>query len=109
MQATGHLVGGIFELAARMQNGEHHFSRGPTIRHRIDRDAAAVVDDGDRVIDVDRDVDLVAKAGERFVDRVVDDLVDEMMESRRAGRPHEHRRPLPHGLELLDTLIWSAP
>jgi hypothetical protein len=26
-------------------------------------------------------VDLIAEAGERFVDRVVDDLVDEMMKS----------------------------
>ena len=53
---------------------------------------------------MDRDVDLVAKAGERFVDRVVDDLVDEMMQSRRTGGPDVHRRPLPYGLEALEDL-----
>jgi hypothetical protein len=34
------------------------------------------------VVDVNGDVDLIAEAGQRLVDRVVDDFVDEMMETR---------------------------
>ncbi len=34
----------------------------------LDRDAAAVVDDRDRVVDVDDDVDVVAVAGQGLVD-----------------------------------------
>ena len=70
----------------------------------IDRDAAAVVDDGDRVVDVDRDVDLIAVAGQRLVDRVVDDLVDEVVQAGRAGRADVHRRPLAHRLEPFEDL-----
>jgi hypothetical protein len=36
------------------------------------------------VVDVNGDVDLIAEAGQRLVDRVVDDFVDEMMQP---GRP----------------------
>ena len=70
----------------------------------IDRNAAAVVDDRDRVVDVNRDVDLIAEAGQRLVDRVVDDLVDEVVQTGRAGRPDVHRRALPHRLEALEDL-----
>ena len=70
----------------------------------IDRDAAAVVDDGDRAVDVDRDVDLIAEAGQRLVDRVVDDFVDEVVQPGRPGRPDVHRRPLADGLEPFEDL-----
>ena len=70
----------------------------------IDRDAAAVVDDRDRPVDVNRDVDLIAEAGERLVDRVVDDLVDEVVQPGRPGRPDVHRRPLADGLEAFEDL-----
>ena len=53
---------------------------------------------------MDRDVDLIAVAGQRFVDRVVDDLVDEVMQARRTGRADVHRRPLAHGLEPFENL-----
>ena len=65
----------------------------------VDRDAAAVVDDGDRLVGVDRDLDVVAVAGQGLVDGVVDDLVDEVMESARAGGADVHARALAHGIE----------
>ena len=77
VQAAGHLVAVVVELAAGVQDGEHDFGGGLAARVPIDGNAAAVVDDRDRVVDVDRDVDLIAETGERLVDRVVDDLVDE--------------------------------
>ena len=104
VQTTGDLVAVVVELAASVEDGERDLGRGFPTAVKIDRNAAAVVDDGDRVVDVDRNVDLIAEAGQRFVDRVVDDLVDEMMESRRTGRPDVHRRPLPYGLEPLEYL-----
>ena len=71
---------------------------------QIDRNAAAVVDDGDRAVDVNRDVDLIAEAGQRLVDRVVDDLVDEVMQPGRPGRPDVHRRPLADRFEPFEDL-----
>ena len=37
------------------------------------------------------------QAGQRFVDRVVDDLIDEMMQAHLAGRPNVHGGTLAHG------------
>src|SRR6185436_3831836 len=68
----------------------------------IDRDAPAVVDDGDRIVDVDGDVDLVAMPGQRLVYRVVDDLIDEVVQARRPGRADVHRRPLADRFEAFE-------
>ena len=68
----------------------------------VDRNAAAVVDHRHGIIDVQRDVDLIAVAGQRFVDRIVDDLVDQVMEARRTGRTNVHRRPFADSLQPLE-------
>jgi hypothetical protein len=70
----------------------------------VDRDPAAVVDDADRSVLVERDVDFVTVAREGLVDRVVDDLVNEMVESTVARGSDVHRRTLPNGLEPLQNL-----
>ena len=51
-----------------------------------------------------RDVDLIAETRQRFVDRVVDDLVDEMVQAGRPGRADVHRRPLADGFEAFENL-----
>jgi hypothetical protein len=80
----------------------------------IDGNAAAVVDDGDRAVDVDRDVDLIAEAGQRFVDRVVDDFVDEVVQP--AGRSTRCTSPAACGrlraledLDLVGAVVFAAP
>jgi hypothetical protein len=70
----------------------------------VHRYPAPVVDNGDGVVDVQRDIHLIAEAGERFVDRVVDDFVDEMVQTRRAGGSDVHGGPLAHRLEPLEDL-----
>ena len=70
----------------------------------IDRNAAAVVDHGDGVVDVERDVDLGRVPGERFVDRVVDDLVDEVMQALRTGGADVHGWPLADGFQPFEHL-----
>ena len=90
VQAARDLVAAaVAELAAGVQHGQHDLDRrAPLLLHDRDRDAAAVVDDGDRVVGVDRDRDLGAEAGQRLVDGVVDDLVDEVVQAhaRRSSR-----------------------
>ena len=104
VEAAGHLVAVVVELAAGVQHGQHDFGRGLAARVAIHGNAAAVVDHGDRAVDVNRDVDLVAEAGQRLVDRVVDDFVDEMMQSGWPGRPDVHGRAHPHRFEALEHL-----
>ena len=102
VQAARDLVAVVVELAAGVKHGQHDFGRRSSALVTIHRNPAAVVDHGDGVVDVDRDVDLIAMAGQRLVYRVVDDLVDEMMEPWRAGRADVHRRPLAHGFEAFE-------
>ena len=89
VQAGGDRVGVVVELAAGVQHREHHLGRGALLgRVHLGGDAAAVVDHADRVVDVDGDVDVLAVPGERLVDRVVDDLPDQLVQARvvRAAR-----------------------
>jgi hypothetical protein len=67
-------------------------------------DATAVVDHLDRAVALDGDRDGVAEAGERLVDGVVDDLVDQVVQTPGTGRTDVHARALAHGLEPLEHL-----
>ena len=70
----------------------------------VDRDAATVVDDAHAAVGQDRHVDVVAVAGERLVDRVVDDLVDEVVQTARTGRADVHAGSLADGFETFEHL-----
>ena len=75
---------------------------------RIDRDAATVVPDGYRAVVVQDDLDSVTVPGERLVNGVVDDLVDEMMETASVRLPDVHRRTLLNGFKPLQHLYLSG-
>ena len=105
MEAARDLVGILVELAAGMERGEHHLGRRAVLgRVHPGRNAAPIVDHGDRVALVDRDVDLLREAGQGLVDGVVDDLVDEMMETIGTRGPDVHRRAFSDWIEALEHL-----
>ena len=82
VQAAGDLVAVAAELAAGVQLRQDDLERRDArALDLVDRDAAAAVAHGDRVVRVDRDLDRVVVARERLVDGVVDDLVDEVVEA----------------------------
>jgi hypothetical protein len=64
VQAAGDLVGGGVELAAGVQLGQHHLHGRHLLAvgqiHHVHGNAAAVVDHGDGVVDVDGDIDFLA-------------------------------------------------
>ena len=102
VQPTRDFVAVVVELAAGVQHREHDLGGRLAAGVAIDRNAASVVDDGDRAIDVEGHVDLIAEPRQRFVYGVVDDLVDQMVQAGRTGRADVHRRPFLHGLEPLE-------
>ncbi len=67
----------------------------------VDRNAAAVVPDRDGTIDVNRDFDLAAITGEMFVDRVVENFENAMMQPAFIGVADVHSRTLPDSFEAL--------
>ena len=104
VQAAGDLVAAAAELAAGVEDGVDDLEGVLARPVLADRDAAAVVDDLDGPVLGDRDPDGRGVAGHRLVDRVVDDLPDEVVEAADVGRADVHAGPAPNGLEALEDL-----
>ncbi len=86
MQTAGNLIPFPTEFTSCMKFGENDFdSRNLFLRMLIHRNAAPVVDNGHGIIFMDGHVDFAAEPCKSLVDRIIDDLVDEMMKPARAG------------------------
>ena len=115
VQAAGHLVRVLVELAAGVQFGHHDFGGAAlrvvlVVHLQAGRDAAAVVGDRDRVVGVDGDVDFGAVAGQRFVDRVVQHFEHQVMQAGAVrGVADVHARTLAHGFQPFQDLDGAAP
>jgi hypothetical protein len=101
VQTARDLVALATELAAGVQGGEHDLGRRlvGVFGVQVDGDAPTVVLAAATTVGEQRDRDARAVARHRLVDRVVDDLVDEVMEARGTGRTDVHTGPLAHWLE----------
>jgi hypothetical protein len=102
-EAAGHLVAAaVAELAAGVEHREDDLERRLVLLlHLRDRDATAIVDDGDRRVGMDRDHDVVAMARECLVDRVVDHFPHEVVQAAGAGGSDVHAGPLADRLQTL--------
>src|SRR5688572_33298501 len=91
----------MLELPAGMQHGEDHFERAFFRGWMfVDRNAAAVVGDGDRAaVRVQRDNDVRSEAVHGFVDRVVENLPDQVVQAGRADAADVHAGPLTYRLQ----------
>jgi hypothetical protein len=86
-----------------VEHGEHDLDRRLALRlDDVDRDAAAVVDAAEPAVREQGDLDRRAVAGQGLVDRVVDHLVDEVVQAALAGGPDVHARALADRLEPLE-------
>ncbi len=95
VQAARDLVPAAAELAAGVQDGVGDGRRrNPLFRVDAGGDAAAVVLDPDDVPRQDIDLDPGTVPRQSLVDRVVDDLLDQMVQAGQAGRADIHTRAL---------------
>ena len=109
VQAAGDLIAPAAELAARVQDGKDDLERGTSgLRLNVHGDAAAVIDDGDGVVGIDLHGDVRAVAREGFVDGVIDDLIDEVVQTARGGRADVHARTLAHRFQSLKDLNFRG-
>ena len=105
VQTAGYLVARAVELAACVQDGEHDLERRDAhLRMDAAGNAAAVVGNADDVTLFDRDLDVRAVACQRLVDRVIDDLVHQMVQTACRGRADVHTRAFADGLESFEHL-----
>ena len=88
-----------------MEHRQHHFERRfALLLVVVGRNASAVVLDGDGVVLVDRHVDVGAVARQRLVDRVVHDLVNQVVETLLADVADVHGGTLAHRFETFKDL-----
>ncbi len=106
VQAAGDLVGVLVEFSARVQLGHDDLGRRDAFfLMDVDRDAAAVVAHGDAAVAMQNHFDAVAMAGERFIDRVIDDFVDHVVQARAVtGIADVHAGAFAHGIKALEHL-----
>jgi hypothetical protein len=105
MESARHFVGILFELAARMQHGMHDFERRALFgRMHVDWNSAAVVLDRNPIVAQNYGVDLGTETGQRFIDGVVDDLSDEMMQAALGGVADVHSGALANCFESFENL-----
>ncbi len=110
MQAARNLVAVLVELAAGVQLGHGDFRRAAlrlvlVVELHGLRNTAAVVDDRDRIVTVNRDLDLGAITGQGFVDRVVEHLEHEVVQAGAVGRIADvHAGTLAYRLQAFQDL-----
>ena len=105
MESARHRVTAAAELAAGVQDGEDHLDSRLILRLvEIDRNAATVVDDPHSTVFEHGDQDGVAVSGESLVDRIIHDLVDEVVKTAGAGGADIHAWALAYRLETLKHL-----
>jgi hypothetical protein len=101
VQAARSGIGLAGEFAARVEHREDHLERRLVgeFRVRIDRHAAAIVDNGDAVAGLQRDFDAIGMAGDRFVHRIVEDLGGQVVQRALVGAADIHARAAPDRLQ----------
>ena len=106
VQTAGDLVGILVELTAGMELGHDDLGRRDTFfLVDVSRDAPTIITHRGRTVGMERHQDFRTMAGKGFVDRVVDDLIDHVMETRTViGITDIHARALAHGVEPFEDL-----
>ena len=105
MQTAGNLVAAAAEFAAGMKHGVNNFqSRTTGLGLDVHRDAASVIGDGDGVPGVNGNGDVLAVPGQCFVNGIVHNFIDQMMQTGRGGGADIHTGALAHRLQAFQHL-----
>ena len=106
---TGFIAARSIELATGMDFREHDFEgRLATLfRHASDGNTSAVVNDRDAAIGVDLHRDRRRVLVDRFVDAVIDDLVNQVMQAASGRVADVHRRAVANAFDPFKGLDLS--
>ena len=106
MQAARGLIGAGIEFAAGVQRRHDDFERGflREFRMRIDRNAAAIVGDGEIAVGLELDLDEGRVAGDRLVHGIVEHFGEEVVQAGLVGAADIHAGAPAHRLQPLQHL-----
>ena len=84
MEASGNFIAVLVEFSACMELCKSDFSRTSfwfvLVAHfYIGRNTTSVINDGDGLIAIDGDVDVISITCQGFINRIIDDLKDKVM------------------------------
>ena len=95
VQTAGHLIAGLVELAAGVEDGQYDFKRGAVLLLvHPGRDTSAIVGDPYGIAGKHLDINAVAITGHRLIDTVVHHLIDQVVKSPLGNVADVHRRTL---------------
>ena len=93
MKTAGRLIAALIgKLAARMQDGKNDLQGVLAGFMHSDRHTAAIISDGTGTVFVDLNDYFVPKTVDRFIDRVIDDLPHQMVQTSGVDRTDIHAR-----------------
>lgn len=103
VQAAGELIGTIAKFAASVQVRQHQLNGGDAfLGVDFHGNATAIVLDAKGAIAVNGDKDVFAVAGQEFVDGVVHNFKDAVVEAALIGEADIHAGAFAHGLEAFE-------
>src|SRR5208283_2921548 len=103
MEPTRKFVRPLPEFTARMQVGEDELNRRHLkFRMHFDRNSAPIVANGDRAVDMDSYIDARAKPGEMFVNRVIENLKNAVVQAALIRISNVHSGPFSNRLQALE-------
>ena len=105
MQAAGHFITTAAKFTAGMQHGQRGFQCAfSRLFMNANRYTAPIILHGDAVILMNDNGDIITEPGQSFVDTVVHDLINEMVQTTNAGTADIHTRTAAHALQTLQDL-----
>ena len=100
MQPAGNFIAAAAELAAGMQHRQADLHSGASdLMVDAHREAAPVIHDGTAAVLVQRHDNFRTESSQRFIHRVVHDLVDQMVKAALVRGADIHARTLAHRLQ----------
>ena len=104
MQTARNFVSAAAEFSTRVQHGVHYFKRIFSGGVLANWNTATIVGDSDGIIFIDAHNDARRVTRHRFVDRVVDDFVDKVMQAALIGRTDVHAWTLAYRFKSFKNL-----
>jgi len=105
VKTAGNLVGVLVKLTPRVEGRHNHFE-GAAFFGRVDihRDTASVIPNRNRTILVNGHDDGITVPGEGFVNRVIDDFIDQVMQSSDANIADVHGGAFANSFQSFEDL-----
>jgi hypothetical protein len=105
VQTTGYCVATATKFSSGVKNCQYNFNRRLFLnRVHIHWDSTTVVGDFDPALGGYKHVDVIAVTGESFVNRVVDDFINEVVKTTWTSGADVHTRTFANSLKPFENL-----